>query len=38
MIAVNNGQAEQLGVPGVVKEVVFKADALKPSAKPKNEG
>ena len=38
MIAVNNGQAEQLGVPGVVKEVVFKADELKPSAKPKNEG
>ncbi|MEG4343234.1 DUF4115 domain-containing protein [Microcoleus sp. A003_D6] len=35
MIAVNNGQAEQLGVPGVVKEVVFKADELKSSAKPK---
>jgi cytoskeletal protein RodZ len=38
MIAVNNGQAEQLGVPGVAKEVVFKADELKPSANPKNEG
>lgn len=38
MIAVNNGQAEPLGVPGVVKEVVFKADELKPSATPKKEG
>ncbi|MEG4807659.1 DUF4115 domain-containing protein [Microcoleus sp. F8-D3] len=38
MIAVNNGQAEQLGVPGVVKEVVFKADDLKPATPPKNEG
>ncbi|WP_445174934.1 helix-turn-helix domain-containing protein [Microcoleus sp.] len=38
MIAVNNGQAELLGFPGVVKEVVFKAEELKPSAKPKNEG
>ena len=38
MIAVNNGQSQQLGAPGVAKEVVFKADELKPSAKPKNEG
>ena len=38
MIAVNNGQAELLGVPGVPKEVVFTADELKPSAKPKKEG
>ncbi|MEG3844701.1 RodZ domain-containing protein [Microcoleus sp. herbarium14] len=38
MIAVNNGQAQQLGELGVPKEVVFKADELKPSAKPKNEG
>ena len=38
LIAVNNGQAEQLGAPGVVKEVTFKADELKPSDKPKNEG
>ena len=38
MIAVNNGQAEQLGESGVAKEVVFTADELKPSAKPKNEG
>lgn len=35
MIAVNNRQAEQLGAPGVAKEVVFKADELKPSEKPK---
>ncbi len=34
MIAVNNGQSEQLGALGVAKEVVFKADELKPSAKP----
>lgn len=38
MIAVNNGQAEQLGEPGVPKEVVFTADQLKPSAKTKKEG
>ena len=38
MVAVNNGQAEQLGAPGVAKEVVFKANELKPSAPPKNEG
>lgn len=38
MIAVNNGQAAPLGAPGVAKEVVFKADELKPSAKSKNEG
>lgn len=38
MVAVNNGQAEQLGVPGVVKEVVFKADDLKPATPPKKEG
>ncbi|MEG5033228.1 RodZ domain-containing protein [Microcoleus sp. AT3-D2] len=38
MVAVNNGQAEQLGDPGVAKEVVFKASELKPSAPPKNEG
>jgi cytoskeletal protein RodZ len=38
LIAFNNGQAEQLGDPGVVKEVVFKAEELKPSEKPKNEG
>ncbi len=38
MIAVNNGQAEQLGESGVAKEVVFTADEIKPSAKPKNEG
>ncbi|MEG3859652.1 helix-turn-helix domain-containing protein [Microcoleus sp. herbarium12] len=38
MIAVNNGQPEPLGATGVAKEVVFKADELKPSAKPKNEG
>jgi cytoskeletal protein RodZ len=38
MIAVNNGQAEPLGEPGVAKEVVLTADDLKPSAKPKNEG
>ncbi|MBD1813565.1 DUF4115 domain-containing protein [Microcoleus vaginatus DQ-U2] len=38
MVAVNNGQAEQLGDPGVAKEVVFKANELKPSAPPKNEG
>ncbi|WP_293354176.1 MULTISPECIES: RodZ domain-containing protein [unclassified Microcoleus] len=38
MIAVNNGQAEQLGESGVAKQVVFTADELKPSAKPKNEG
>ncbi|TAF55104.1 MAG: DUF4115 domain-containing protein [Oscillatoriales cyanobacterium] len=36
MIAVNNRQAEQLGESGVAKEVVFIADELKPSAKPKN--
>ncbi|MCZ0904036.1 DUF4115 domain-containing protein, partial [Microcoleus sp. HI-ES] len=38
MVAVNNGQAEQLGAPGVAKEVVFKANELKPSAPPKNQG
>jgi cytoskeletal protein RodZ len=38
LIAVNNGQAKQLGDTGVVKEVVFKADELKPSEKPKKEG
>ena len=38
LIAFNNGQAEQFGDPGVVKEVVFKADGLKPSEKTKNEG
>ncbi|MGB7892554.1 MAG: RodZ domain-containing protein [Microcoleus sp.] len=38
MVAVNNGQAEQLGDPGVAKEVVFKASELKPSAPPLNEG
>ncbi|MEG4457642.1 RodZ domain-containing protein [Microcoleus sp. N9_A1] len=38
MVAVNNGQAEQLGDPGVAKEVVFKANELKPSAPPKNQG
>ncbi|MEG5056336.1 DUF4115 domain-containing protein [Microcoleus sp. A2-C5] len=38
MIAVNNGQAEQLGEPGVAKEVVVTADESKPSAKPKNQG
>ncbi|MEG4282530.1 DUF4115 domain-containing protein [Microcoleus sp. A006_D1] len=38
MIAVNNGQAQPLGALGVAKEVVFKADELKPSAKSKNEG
>ncbi|MEG4247171.1 DUF4115 domain-containing protein [Microcoleus sp. AT3-A2] len=38
MVAVNNGQAEQLGDPGVAKEVVFKASELKPSAPPQNEG
>lgn len=38
MVAVNNGQAEPLGDPGVAKEVVFKADELKPSARPQNEG
>lgn len=38
MVAVNNGQAEQLGDPGVAKEVVFKANELNPSAPPKNEG
>ncbi len=35
MIAVNDGQSEQLGELGVPKEVVFKADELKPSEKPK---
>lgn len=38
MIALNNGQAELLGAPGVPKEAVFQADQLKPSEKPKNEG
>lgn len=38
LIAFNNGQPEQLGAPGVVKEAVFKADELKPSEKTKNEG
>jgi cytoskeletal protein RodZ len=38
LIAVNNGQAKQLGAPGVAKEVIFKADELKPSEKPKKEG
>ncbi len=38
MIAVNNGQPELLGAPGVPKELVFKADELKPSAEPKNQG
>ncbi|MEZ2236354.1 helix-turn-helix domain-containing protein [Microcoleus sp.] len=38
LIAFNNGQAEQLGDPGVVKQVVFKADELKPSEKAKKEG
>lgn len=38
LIAFNNGEAEQLGDPGVVKEVVFKADELKPSEKAKKEG
>ncbi|MEG4404443.1 RodZ domain-containing protein [Microcoleus sp. MON2_D5] len=38
MVAVNNGQAEPLGAPGVAKEVVFKANELKPSAPPNNEG
>lgn len=38
MIAVNNGPAELLGDPGVAKEVVFKADELKPSVKPNNQG
>jgi cytoskeletal protein RodZ len=37
MISVNNGQAEQLGDTGVVKEVILKADELNPSEKPKNE-
>ncbi|MEG4092060.1 RodZ domain-containing protein [Microcoleus sp. Pol12B4] len=38
MVAVNNGQAEPLGDPGVAKEVVFKAKELNSSAPPKNEG
>jgi len=38
MIAVNNGKAELFGAPGVVKEVILKADELKPSEKPKTEG
>lgn len=38
MIAVNNGQAELFGTPGVVKEVTLKADELKPLEKPKTEG
>lgn len=38
LIAFNNGQAQQFGAPGVVKEVVFKADELNPSEKPKTEG
>lgn len=37
LVAVNNGQAQQLGDPGVVKEVVFQADELKPVEKPKQE-
>lgn len=37
MVAVNNGQAEQLGAPGVVKEVVYKAGELKATQKPKQE-
>lgn len=38
LIAVNNGQAELLGDPGVVKEVIFKAEELKSSEKTKKEG
>ncbi|NJK68357.1 MAG: helix-turn-helix domain-containing protein [Microcoleus sp. CSU_2_2] len=38
LIAVNNGQAELLGAPGVAKEVIFKADEIKTSEKPKKEG
>ncbi|MBE9097218.1 RodZ domain-containing protein [Tychonema sp. LEGE 07203] len=38
MIAVNNGQPELLGAPGVAKELVFKADELKPSVEAKNQG
>lgn len=37
MVSVNNGQAEQLGDTGVVKEVILKADELNPSEKLKNE-
>ncbi|MGL5064641.1 MAG: DUF4115 domain-containing protein, partial [Microcoleus sp.] len=37
MVAVNNGQAEQLGDPGVVKEVVYQADELKAIEKPQQE-
>ncbi|MBE9184620.1 helix-turn-helix domain-containing protein [Microcoleus sp. LEGE 07076] len=38
MIAVNNGQPELIGAPGVPKELVFKADELKPAAEVKNQG
>ena len=38
MIAVNNGQPELIGTSGVPKELVFKADELKPSAESKNQG
>lgn len=37
-IAVNNGQPELIGAPGVAKELIFKADELKPSAESKNQG
>lgn len=37
-MAVNNGQAQLLGDPGVAKEVTLKAGELKPSEKPKAEG
>jgi cytoskeletal protein RodZ len=37
LVAVNNGQAQQLGDPGTVKEVVFQADELKSVEKPKQE-
>lgn len=33
LVAVNNGQAQQLGDPGVVKEVVYQADELNPAQK-----
>lgn len=38
MIAVNKGQPELFGSPGVPKEITLKAEELKPSEKPKTEG
>ena len=38
LVAVNNGQAKQLGAPGVVKEVTFRGSNSQPSESEKDRG